>query len=174
MFKSIHNHLKKERADKPQSYWEHGYFAAKHSLWIIWAGFAGIIHAINPAWFKFYTAEQVIRVYCALEKSGRHDDLIAKYKPVGYRFSIEDQSYVEVRYEFVDNVHTFRLMENDRNTLLAARDNLDTAYIDVANKLKDTFQILYFTPEMPIAKFKKQLEAINYAPVIARWKVTNE
>ena len=73
------NHLRYERPDKPQTYIEHGLFSAKHSLWMIWAALAGLVHAVFPWWFKFYTPEQVIRIYCKLAHSGRHDDLMEKY-----------------------------------------------------------------------------------------------
>jgi hypothetical protein len=38
-----------------------------------------LIHALFPWWFRFYTAEQVVRIYRAIATSGRHDELIVKY-----------------------------------------------------------------------------------------------
>jgi hypothetical protein len=35
-------HLRFDRPERPQSYIEHGAFAAKHSLWLIVAGAAGL------------------------------------------------------------------------------------------------------------------------------------
>ena len=73
------DHLRHERPKRSQSYVQHGVFAAKHSLWLIAAGAAGLVHAVFPWWFRFYAAEQVVRLYSAVAKSGRHDELIAKY-----------------------------------------------------------------------------------------------
>ena len=73
------DHLRHDRPERPQSYFEHGFFAMKHSLWLIIAGVAGVVHAMFPWWLKFYTAEQVIRIYCAVASSGRHDDLMVQY-----------------------------------------------------------------------------------------------
>jgi hypothetical protein len=73
-------HIHRDRPERPQSYLEHGTFAMKNSLWLIVAGLAGVVHAIFPWWFKFYSAEQVIRIYCRIARSGRHDDLMAKYR----------------------------------------------------------------------------------------------
>ncbi len=85
MFNFLTNHIKYDRPDKPQTYFEHGWFAFKHCVWLIWAALFGIIHSIFPWWFKFYTADQVIRIYVNLEKSGRHKAAIAKYRPRGFR-----------------------------------------------------------------------------------------
>lgn len=71
------NHIRD--TDKPQTYFEHGKFAAFYSARLIVAGVIGIIHAIFPWWFKFYTAEQIIKTYVEVKASGRHDDLIVKY-----------------------------------------------------------------------------------------------
>lgn len=73
------DHLLHDRPEKPQSYWQHGRFAMKHSLTLLVASVAGVIHAIFPWWFKFYTAERVIRVFKEIEASGRHEDLLRKY-----------------------------------------------------------------------------------------------
>ena len=73
------DHLRNERPEKPQTYFVHGFFAAKHCLWMIVAALAGLIHAVFPWWFKFYTPEQVVKIYCNLANSGRHDDLLEKY-----------------------------------------------------------------------------------------------
>ena len=51
------DHLLHERPERPQSYFQHGRFAMKHSLTLLVAGAAGVVHAIFPWWFKFYTAE---------------------------------------------------------------------------------------------------------------------
>ena len=78
-------HLRYDRPERPQSYLEHGTFAAKHSLWLIVAGAAGLVHAVFPWWFRFYTTEQVVRIYRAIATSGHHDDLIVKYGLPGPR-----------------------------------------------------------------------------------------
>ena len=73
--------LRHDRPGHPQTYREHGRFAMKHSCWLVAAGLAGMIHAICPWWFKFYTAEQVVRIYGVIARCGRHDELIRKYDP---------------------------------------------------------------------------------------------
>ena len=60
-----------------QGYWAHGWFALRHSLLLIWAGLAGLVPAVFPWWFPFYTANTVIRVFARLRVSGRHDDSIS-------------------------------------------------------------------------------------------------
>ncbi len=65
--------------DRPQTYIQHGKFAMFYSVRLIVAGIVGIVHAIFPWWFKFYTAEQIIKSYVGVSQSGRHDDLLEKY-----------------------------------------------------------------------------------------------
>jgi len=46
------------------------------------AGVAAIIHALFPWLYTFYTSETIIRLYwTTLHASGRHADLIEKWKP---------------------------------------------------------------------------------------------
>lgn len=71
------SHIRDTR--KPQTYLEHGRFAMKYSVLLIGAGIIGVIHAVFPWWFKFYTAEQVVKAFVGVNNSGRHDDLIEKY-----------------------------------------------------------------------------------------------
>ncbi len=73
------DHLRHERPDRPQSYYRHGLFALTNSLRLLLAGFAGVVHAIFPWWFKFYSAEQVVRTFAKVANSGRHDDLLERY-----------------------------------------------------------------------------------------------
>ncbi len=68
------NHIRD--TDAPQTYVNHGRFALKHSFMMIAAGLVGIIHAVFPWWFPFWTAEQIIITYQALSCSGRHNDQI--------------------------------------------------------------------------------------------------
>ena len=56
----------------PQGYWEHGLFAGKNSLTLIYAGVVGVIHAFFPWWFKFTTSTAVIKSFKLLLLSGRH------------------------------------------------------------------------------------------------------
>ena len=76
------DHLLCDCPERPQSYWEHGRFAMQHSIMLIVAGLAGVIHAVFPWWFKFYTAEEVVKAFKAIESSGRHEKLLREY---GYR-----------------------------------------------------------------------------------------
>lgn len=73
------DHLLHERPERPQSYFQHGRFAMKHSLTLLVAGAAGVVHAIFPWWFKFYTAEKVVQVYTQIDRSGRHEELLRDY-----------------------------------------------------------------------------------------------
>ncbi len=83
MLAFLTDHIHRERPEQPQTFVQHGAFAMKHSLWLIVAGLAGVVHAVFPWWFKFYTAEQVVRIYCRVAKSGRHGDLMEKYRVRG-------------------------------------------------------------------------------------------
>ena len=65
--------------DVPQTYFQHGRFAFTRSVRLIVAGLAGVIHAIFPWWFTFYTSEKIVMTYVEVKASGRHDDLIEKY-----------------------------------------------------------------------------------------------
>ncbi len=73
------NHL--NETDVPQTYFQHGRFALTRSVRLIVAGVAGVIHAIFPWWFTFYTSEQIVKTFAEVNNSGRHDDLIDKYGP---------------------------------------------------------------------------------------------
>ena len=64
----------------PQTYWQHGVFAASNSIMLIWAGLAGVIHAIYPPAFPFYTSTRVIKSHKKLVISNRHmDELVREY-----------------------------------------------------------------------------------------------
>lgn len=63
----------------PQTYWEHGAFAFRHSAGLVGAGLLGMVHAVFPWMFKFHAAEHVIRTAKILERTGRHAELFAKY-----------------------------------------------------------------------------------------------
>ncbi len=65
--------------DVPQTYFQHGRFAFTRSVRLIVAGLAGVIHAIFPWWFTFYTSEKIVMTYVEVKASGRHDDLLVKY-----------------------------------------------------------------------------------------------
>ena len=65
--------------DIPQSYLQHGWFAFQNSIWMIVAGVIGIIHAVFPWWFRFYTAEKIVKLYVSVSISGRHDPLLEKF-----------------------------------------------------------------------------------------------
>jgi len=56
----------------PQTYWQHGKFAAGNSFKLIVACFAGLIHAVYPPAFPFYTSTRVIRAFKKLVESDRH------------------------------------------------------------------------------------------------------
>jgi hypothetical protein len=58
----------------PQTYLQHAKFASGNSFKLIWAGIAGVIHAIYPPLFPFYTSTRVIRSFKKLVESGRHND----------------------------------------------------------------------------------------------------
>ncbi len=64
--------------DAGQGYWAHAAFAATNSLTLVWAGLAGLVHAVFPWWFPFYAAETVIRMFDTMQRSGRHGDSIAR------------------------------------------------------------------------------------------------
>jgi len=60
--------------ENPQTYWQHGKFAAGNSFKLILAGIAGVIHAVYPPAFSFYTSTRVIKSFKKLVESKRHID----------------------------------------------------------------------------------------------------
>lgn len=70
--------------DNPQTYWEHGKFAATNSAILIWYSIQGIIHAIFPFWFPFTTSSSVIRAFKKLVDSRRHIDELNEIMPEEY------------------------------------------------------------------------------------------
>lgn len=67
--------------DSPEGYWVHFNRSFTNGWVLIWAGTAAVVHAVFPWWFKFYTAETIIRIYwTTLHTSGRHRDLIKEYE----------------------------------------------------------------------------------------------
>ncbi len=88
------DHLRE--TDTPQTYFGHGKFALTRSLRLIVAGVVGIIHAIFPWWFTFYTSEQIVKTFVEVAKSGRHDDLLDKYgipSPASEEFCLDEMDY---------------------------------------------------------------------------------
>jgi hypothetical protein len=68
--------------DNPEGYWVHFHRAFDNGVILIWAGVTAIIHALFPWLYTFYTSETIIRLYwTTLHASGRHADLIEKWKP---------------------------------------------------------------------------------------------
>ena len=65
---------------RPQTYLAHGRFAIFYSVRLIVAGIIGIIHAVCPWWFRFYTAQQIVKSCVGLSQSGRHDDLLEGHR----------------------------------------------------------------------------------------------
>jgi len=60
------------QTENPQTYFEHGFFAFKNSLILIYGGILGIIHAICPWWFPFRTSTIIIKIFKHLVDSRRH------------------------------------------------------------------------------------------------------
>lgn len=73
----------------PQTYWEHGMFAAKNSFLVAVGGLAGLIHAVIPGVFKFTTSTIVIKSFKKLVDSRRHHDELNEFLP-GY---LKDEHY---------------------------------------------------------------------------------
>ncbi len=53
-----------------QTYREHGWFAVKWGLFLIWTGVVSIIHGICPAFFKFRAPRNVMRVARLIKERG--------------------------------------------------------------------------------------------------------
>lgn len=68
----------------PQSYFKHGKFAFINSVILIFAGIAGMIHAIFPFLFKFTTSTVIIKSFKRLIDSDRHKKELNKQMPAGY------------------------------------------------------------------------------------------
>lgn len=60
--------------ENSQTYWQHGKFAAGNSFKLIWAGIAGVVHAVYPPAFPFYTSTRVIKSFKKIVESKRHID----------------------------------------------------------------------------------------------------
>jgi hypothetical protein len=68
--------------DNPEGYWAHFRRAFGNGFVLLWGGFVAIIHAIFPWMFEFTTSEIITRLYwTTIHPSGRHADLIEKWKP---------------------------------------------------------------------------------------------
>lgn len=75
--------------ENPQTYWQHGKFAIKNSLKLIWAGIAGVIHGIFPFWFKFYTSTMVIKSFKGLVESKRHKEELRRELGPDFKIDME-------------------------------------------------------------------------------------
>ncbi len=68
--------------NNPEGYWAHFRRAFGNGFVLLWGGFVAIIHAIFPWMFEFTTSEIITRLYwTTIHTSGRHTDLIEKWKP---------------------------------------------------------------------------------------------
>lgn len=56
----------------PQTYEEHLRVALPNSLWLILAGFAGVIHSLVPVLMPFYTSTRIIKSFKVLVDTERH------------------------------------------------------------------------------------------------------
>jgi hypothetical protein len=72
MFKFLTNHLKD--TGNPQTYFQHFRVAFVNSCWLLIASIAGIIHAIFPWWFPFYTSTVIIKCFKILVDTERHKE----------------------------------------------------------------------------------------------------
>lgn len=70
--------------DMPQTYWQHFAFGFGNSVKLFVAALAGIVHAIIPAAFPFYTARRVVKSFKAIVDSGRHTQDFKDIIPTGY------------------------------------------------------------------------------------------
>lgn len=70
--------------DNPQGYWAHLGFAFWNSLKLIFAGLIGLIHAVFPFLFPFFTSTMLIRSFRGLVYSNRHRDELRKELPEGF------------------------------------------------------------------------------------------
>ena len=59
--------------DNPQGYWAHGRFAGWNSAILFVASLAGMVHAVFPFLFPFYTSTVIIRSFNKLVASKRHE-----------------------------------------------------------------------------------------------------
>lgn len=70
--------------ENPQTYWQHGKFAFINSSKVAFAGILGMIHAVFPWWFPFYTSTTVIKSFKKLVDSRRHLAELNTVVPNGY------------------------------------------------------------------------------------------
>ena len=62
------------RTKNPQTYWEHGAFSVGNSLLLMFFCLLGIVHGLVPRLFPFSTSGAIIRSFCKLVASERHDE----------------------------------------------------------------------------------------------------
>jgi len=70
------------RTKHPQTYWEHGAFSVGNSLKLMFFGVLGIIHGFVPRLFPFSTSSAIIRSFCKLVASDRHEEELIKLIPL--------------------------------------------------------------------------------------------
>ena len=62
------------RTKNPQTYWEHGAFSVGNSLKLMFFCLLGVVHGLVPRLFPFSTSSAIIRSFCKLVASERHEE----------------------------------------------------------------------------------------------------
>ena len=75
--------------ENPQTYWQHGLFASYNSMIMIWGGLAGLVHAIFPPAFPFYTSTILIKSFKKLVISKRHKEELRRELGPDFKIDME-------------------------------------------------------------------------------------
>ena len=70
------------RTKNPQTYWEHGAFSVGNSLKLMFFCLLGVVHGLVPRLFPFSTSSAIIRSFCKLVASERHEEEFRTLMPM--------------------------------------------------------------------------------------------
>ena len=66
----------------PQGYFKHGLFSVANSLLLMFYCVLGVLHGLVPALFPFSTSSAIIRSFCKLVASERHQKELRNLMPM--------------------------------------------------------------------------------------------
>jgi hypothetical protein len=66
----------------PQGYFKHGLFSVANSLLLMFYCVLGVIHGLVPGLFPFSTSSAIIRSFCKLVASERHQEELRNLMPM--------------------------------------------------------------------------------------------
>ena len=66
----------------PQGYFKHGLFSVANSIALMFYCVLGVVHGLLPALFPFSTSSAIIRSFCKLVASDRHEEELRNLVPM--------------------------------------------------------------------------------------------